>query len=79
MNWTTTGLVSPGNNFLMALSTVKPPKGVRGSMRKTSSLTPTFLMRISLIYLFFTGTSPKSSESTLGTMLRVTVVVLAYK
>jgi hypothetical protein len=52
---------------------------VRGSILRVSSLKPIFLIRISLIYLKATGTSPNSMISIFGTKLRITVVVLTSK
>lgn len=73
----TIGLVSPGLIVLIALRTEKPPNGVRGSILNTSSLTPTFLMRISLVALKATGISPNSMVSSFGIRVLMTVVVLA--
>lgn len=73
----TTGFVSPGLIVLIALSTEKPPNGVRGSILIVSSYCPTFLIRISLVCLNATGISPNSIESVFGMSVLLTVVVLA--
>jgi hypothetical protein len=61
----------------MAFKTENPPKGVNGSILRVSSLRPTFLMRISWVYLNATGISPNSRTSLFGIRVLLTVVVLA--
>jgi len=76
-NWITTGLVSPGFKVLIALSTENPPNGVRASILNVSLVIPTFLIKISWVYLKATGISPNSRTSSLGIKVLFTVVVLA--
>jgi hypothetical protein len=73
------GLVSPGFIVRIALRTEKPPKGVSDYKFKVSSIVPTFLIKISLVFRNATGTSPKSIISVFGISVRFTVVVRTCK
>ena len=59
----------------MAFRTEKPPNGVSDCKLSVSSIFPTFFIRISLVFLKATGTSPKSMTSGVGIRVRFTVVV----
>jgi hypothetical protein len=75
----TTGFVSPGFIVLIALSTENPPNGVSGSILNVSSLTPVFLISISLVALKATGISPKLIVLSFGMRVLITVVVLTWR